>query len=56
MELTVGQKAYREMTVTSEMVAAYAEVTGGYNPLHFDNGFVSRTRFKRLIAQGWDHH
>ena len=52
MELTVGQKAYREMTVTSEMVAAYAEVTGGYNPLHFDNGFVSRTRFKRLIAQG----
>ena len=52
MELTVGQKAHREMTVTSEMVAAYAEVTGDYNPLHFDHGFVSRTRFKRLIAQG----
>ena len=52
MELTVGQKARREMTVTSEMVAAYVEVAGDYNPLPFDNGFVSRTRFKGLIAQG----
>ena len=28
MDLTVGQKAYREMTVTEEMVRAYAEITG----------------------------
>ena len=52
MELSVGQKAQREMTVTKEMVEAYAKTTGDYNPLHFDPDFVARTRFKRLIAQG----
>lgn len=52
MELAVGQKAVREMTVTENMVRAYAEITGDYNPLHFDVEFAGRTRFGRLIAQG----
>ena len=52
MGLKVGQKAHREMTVTDGTVKAYAEVSGDYNPLHFDLDFVGRTRFKRLIAQG----
>ncbi len=52
MDLIEGQKAYRELTVTEDMVRAYAEITGDYNPLHFDTAFTSRTRFKRLMAQG----
>jgi 3-hydroxybutyryl-CoA dehydratase len=52
MDVTVGQTAHREVTVTAEMVTEYAKLTGDYNPLHFDDGFVSRTRFGRLIAQG----
>ena len=51
-KLTVGQKARRSMTVTPEHVKAYAEITGDYNPLHFDESFVSRTTFRRLVAQG----
>lgn len=52
MEITVGQTARREVMVTSEMVAAYAQTAGDYNPLHFDPEFAGRTRFERLIAQG----
>ncbi len=52
MKLTVGQKATRELTVTAEMVRAYAEITGDYNPLHFDPEFVARTRYERPLAQG----
>ena len=52
MNVRVGQKAHREMKVTEQVVAAYAEVTGDYNPLHFDPEFAGQTRFKRLIAQG----
>ena len=52
MPVTVGQKATRSMTVTPEHVKAYAEITGDYNPLHFDEAFVSRTKFWRLVAQG----
>ena len=52
MGLTVGQKASRTMTVTAEHVRQYAEITGDYNPLHFDEAFVARTKFGRLVAQG----
>ena len=52
MNITQGQKATRSLTVTADKVAAYAEVTGDYNPLHFDEEFTSKTRFGRLMAQG----
>ena len=52
MKLTIGQQATRELTVSEEMVRAYADITGDYNPLHFDKEFTARTRFKRLLAQG----
>lgn len=50
--LTVGQKASRTMTVTPAHVRAYAELTGDYNPLHFDEDFAGRTKFGKLVAQG----
>ena len=40
------------MTVTAAHVRAYAEMTGDYNPLHFDDAFASRTKFGRLVVQG----
>ena len=52
MNIIVGQTASREINVTEEMVRTYAQITGDYNPLHFDSEFASRTRFKRLIVQG----
>ena len=50
--MTVGQKARRSLTLTAEHVAGYARLTGDYNPLHFDEAFASRTRFKTLVVQG----
>ena len=50
MDLEVGQTASRELTVTAETVRKYAEVTGDYNPLHFDEEFAQKTRFGGLIA------
>ena len=52
MDLKIGQIAQRQMAVTHETVKAYAELTGDYNPLHFDEEFGGRTRFGRLISQG----
>ena len=50
--LEVGQTATRQMTVTHEQVEKYADITGDRNPLHFDEGFASRTPFGRLVAHG----
>ena len=52
LDLTVGQRASRSMTVTAEHVRAYGEITGDHNPLHFDEDFAARTSFRRLVAQG----
>jgi acyl dehydratase len=52
MDLVVGQKATRSMTLTQEHVKAYAELTGDFNPLHFDEDFAAGTKFGRLVVQG----
>jgi acyl dehydratase len=38
--------------VTAEHVRTFAEMTGDYNPLHFDEEFAGRTKFGRLVVQG----
>jgi len=50
--LTVGQRAERSLTLTAAHVKTFAELSGDYNPLHFDEAFVSRTKFGRLVVQG----
>jgi acyl dehydratase len=51
-EIKPGDTAQRSLHVTSETVLAYAELTGDYNPLHFDEAFVAKTKFGRLVVQG----
>ena len=50
--LKVGDRATRSLSVTADHVKQFAEITGDYNPLHFDEDFASRTKFERLVAQG----
>ena len=38
MKVTVGQRAQRTLTLTSDHVNTFAALTGDYNPLHFDEG------------------
>jgi len=52
MNLSVGQRATRSITLIASHVQAYAEITGDYNPLHFDEAFAAKTRFGRLVVQG----
>jgi acyl dehydratase len=52
MEIIVGQKARRSLTLTAEHVRTFAELTGDYNPLHFDETFAAKTKFGRLVVQG----
>ncbi len=52
MDLLPGQKATRSLTLTEAHVRGFAELSGDYNPLHFDEEFVARTKFGRLVVQG----
>jgi len=51
-DLFVGKKATRTLTLDAEKVQTFADLTGDYNPLHFDESFTAKTKFKRLVVQG----
>lgn len=52
MAVMVGQRASRTLTLTEDHVRRFAEISGDYNPLHFDAAFAARTKFKRPVVQG----
>ena len=52
MPISVGQKAQRTLHLTADHVERFAQLTGDYNPLHFDPAFAAGTRFGRLVVQG----
>ena len=52
MRATVGQRAQRSLTLTSDHVQTFAALTGDYNPLHFNKEFAAGTKFKELVVQG----
>ena len=52
MKVVVGQRAERSLTLTAAHVKTFAELTGDYNPLHFDEAFAAGTKFGRLVVQG----
>ena len=52
MRVTVGQRARRSLTLSADHVNTFAQLTGDYNPLHFDAAFAARTKFGKLVVQG----
>jgi acyl dehydratase len=52
MTLQVGQSAARQITLTEDHVRKFAEISGDWNPLHFDAAFAAGTKFGRLVVQG----
>ncbi len=52
MTPAIGESATRRLILTSDHVRTFAELTGDYNPLHFDEGFAAQTKFGRLVVQG----
>ena len=50
--LSIGQVAKRSITLTEQHVKTYAELSGDYNPLHFDEDFARKTKFGKLVVQG----
>jgi 3-hydroxybutyryl-CoA dehydratase len=49
---SVGHTASITKTITDEDVAAFAKVSGDDQPLHLDDAFAARTRFKKRLAHG----
>lgn len=51
-DLKLGMRFEEMHTVTPEDIQKFAEVTGDFNPLHFDDGFAQTQGFDGRIAHG----
>ncbi|MBM4350758.1 MAG: MaoC family dehydratase [Deltaproteobacteria bacterium] len=51
-ELKIGDAAQISKTITEEIVNEFARVTGDTNPVHTDQAYAEKTRFKGRIAHG----
>lgn len=52
MELKIGDKFSSSKQITDAVVRAFAELSGDFNPIHLDDEFAAKTRFKKRIAHG----
>ena len=52
MKIKVGDTFTKDRLVTDELIRAFAEVSGDFNPIHLDEEFAKTTRFGRRIAHG----
>lgn len=51
-EIETGQSATWKRTVTDDDIRRFAALSGDDNPVHLDEDFAAKTRFKGRIAHG----
>ena len=52
LSFAIGDKAHFTKTITVQDVQDFARISGDSQPVHIDNAYASRTRFKTQIAHG----
>lgn len=50
--IQVGDSASMIKTFTDEEVRTFAEISGDKNPIHIDDEFAAKTRFKKRLVHG----
>jgi 3-hydroxybutyryl-CoA dehydratase len=51
-QLELGDSAQWSKVVSEEVIHDFAKATGDFNPIHLDQAYAEKTRFKGRIAHG----
>ncbi len=51
-EIGIGMTARRARRLTRDCIAAFGDVSGDYNPVHFDDEYAESTPFGGVVAHG----
>lgn len=51
-EMSVGDRVERPYRITDAELNRFAEISGDWNPVHFDDAFAARSIFGQRIAHG----
>jgi acyl dehydratase len=49
---TVGDRASMSRLIEAADIARFSEISGDFNPLHYDAAFAARTRLGGIVVQG----
>lgn len=52
MSFKAGDSRKITVSITDEMVRKFADMSGDHNPIHLDEEYAAKTRYKRRIAHG----
>lgn len=52
MDLQIGDKFSTTKQITDEVIRAFADLSGDFNPIHLDEEFAKQTQFGKRIAHG----
>ena len=52
IEIKIGDKAMAKRTFTANDVKVFGELTGDFNPVHFDEEYAKATMFGKPIVHG----
>ena len=50
--INVGMNHEFEITVTEKLVLDFSVISGDFNPLHMDEDYATKTKFKKRICHG----
>ena len=53
MKIEVGNSFERTVHISASLIQEFADVTGDQNPVHIDEEYAAKTRFKQRIAHGF---
>jgi len=51
-EIQVGDQSFFRIKITKEMIDQFASISGDYNPLHMDEKYAQKTKFKKRVCHG----
>ena len=51
-KIQVGMSAQYTQTIKDTDIKKFAEISGDHNPVHLDDDYASKSRFKKRIAHG----
>tara|TARA_A100001388_G_C28722433_1_gene477137 strand:+ start:212 stop:634 length:423 start_codon:yes stop_codon:yes gene_type:complete len=51
--LSIGQSANKSKLITKDDVIKFSQISGDFNPIHFDDIFAGKSIFKKPIAHGF---
>ncbi len=51
-EIEIGMSVSYSQTITDKDIKQFAEISGDYNPIHLDEEYAKKSRFKKRIAHG----